>query len=389
MKTLLFVIPTLRMGGAEKALISLLKSLDQNVVNVDLFLFESGGILQKEVPEWVNIIEADSITRAMTLEARFYLRDLAKEGHVFAALSRLWPTLINKLGFKVFSWNIVKKHIPVISKYYDVAIGFLEGTADFFVIDKVQADKKIGWIHTDLTKHSVQHKEVEYYNRFDNIVTISEQCKQAAISLIPGIETKISVLENIVIADEIIKKSQEEIELDWDKLFQIVTVGRLEYDKGIDLRAQAAKFLKNQKIDFKWHILGYGSQEQVIKDFINENSLHDQFILHGMVSNPYPYIKKADIVVQPSRNEGKSIVLDEAKILGKAIIVTDYASVKDQITNNQTGIIVNMNPESIASGIISLMKNKDIINQLEVNCINDSRNTNDILKQFYMIIGIN
>ena len=387
MKTLLFVIPTLRMGGAEKALISLLKSLDQNVVNVDLFLFESGGILQKEVPEWVNVIEADSITRAMTLEARFYLRDLAKEGHVFAALSRLWPSLINKLGFKVFSWDIVKKYIPVISKHYDVAIGFLEGTADFFVIDKVLADKKIGWIHTDLAKHIIQAKEAEYYNRFDELVTITEKCKQAAVDSIPGIEEKISVIENLVLPEEILSKSLEPIDLEWGDCFQIVTVGRMEYDKGIDLGAQAAKILYDKGVEFEWHVLGYGSQETVIKKYVQENNLGYVFILHGMISNPYPYMKKADIIVQPSRNEGKSIVLDEAKILGKAIIVTNYLSVKDQIKDMETGIIVDINAKSIATGIELLKNNSVLKQQIENNCLNRRNETVKTIEKFYSIIN--
>ena len=126
MKDVLFVIPTLRMGGAEKALVSLLKCLDKNLMNVDLFLFEGGGVLQLEVPEWVNIIEADEVTRAMTLEARYYLKKIAKDGHIGAALSRLKTSLNSKLGKEQFSWNIVKKHINPITKHYDVAIGFLE-----------------------------------------------------------------------------------------------------------------------------------------------------------------------------------------------------------------------------------------------------------------------
>ncbi|MBQ3384040.1 MAG: glycosyltransferase [Erysipelotrichaceae bacterium] len=388
MKTLLIVIPTLRMGGAEKALISLLKSLDQNVVNVDLFLFESGGILQKEVPEWVNVIEADEVTRAMTLEARYYLREILKKGHLFAAVSRLWTAVLNKFGYKIFSWDIVKKYIPEIQKHYDVAIGFLEGTTDFFVIDKVQADRKIGWIHTDLTRHIVQNKDIEYYNRFDKIVTISEKCRKTAISSIPGIEDKICVIENVVLPEEIIRKSEESIEIDSDNCFRIVTVGRIEYDKGIDLGAQAAKLLKKHGVDFKWYVLGYGSQEENVREYVKENMLLDNYILHGMVSNPYPYIKMADLIVQPSRNEGKSIVLDEAKILGKAIVATNYASVKDQIKDHETGIIVDITPNSIASGIELLMRDKDLKKQIENNCMNEDYAVEEVMKQFYRIIGV-
>jgi len=119
-KSILFVIPTLRLGGAEKALVSLLKCLNKDLFNVDLFLFEGGGVLQKEIPEWVNIIEADEVTRAMTLEARFYLKKLFKDGYIKAALSRLWMSVANKFGFNLFSWKNVSKYIPSVGKEYDV-----------------------------------------------------------------------------------------------------------------------------------------------------------------------------------------------------------------------------------------------------------------------------
>lgn len=388
MKDVLFVIPTLRLGGAEKALISLLNSLDSSLLNVDLFLFEGGGVLQNEVPEWVNIIVADDVTKAMTLEARFYLKSIIKKGKVLAAVSRLWTSILSKTGHKVFAWNIVKKHIPEVNKKYDVAIGFLEGTTDFFVIDKVQAKSKIGWIHPDLTERTCLKQEIDYYNKFDYIVTVSEKCRESACRKIPGIENKTIVLENLVIPDDIIRKSYEDTDIKWKDCFNILTVGRLEYDKGIDIGAQTAKILVARGIDFEWHILGYGSQESIIRNYITDNNLQDVYKLDGMVSNPYPYMRKADVIVQPSRNEGKSIVLDEAKILGKAIVVTDYSSVRDQITDHKTGIIVDKSPDSIADGIVMIRDNRDLKTELENNSRIERMNNNVMLNYFYHIIGI-
>jgi len=387
-KSILFVIPTLRLGGAEKALVSLLKCLNKDLFNVDLFLFEGGGVLQKEIPEWVNIIEADEVTRAMTLEARFYLKKLFKDGYIKAALSRLWMSVANKFGFNLFSWKNVSKYIPSVGKEYDVAIGFLEGAADFFVLDKVQSKSKIGWIHTDMSKRDFMIQEIEYYNRFDHIITISEKCKNAVIDAMPGIENKISVIENIVIPEEIVSKSNEETEIKWNDCFNILTVGRLEYDKGIDIGAMAAKELKNKNIKFEWHILGYGSQEEKIRKVISDNGIQDVYKLDGMASNPYPYMKKADIIVQPSRNEGKSIVLDEAKILGKAIVVTNYSSVKDQIIDGVTGIIVDTDPKKIADGVVMLFRDTALRQSLENNCRLEKANRYMIINKLNDIIGV-
>ena len=167
MKKVLIVIPTLRMGGAEKSLVSLLKALDPQRVAVDLYLFEGGGVLQAEVPEWVNILEADAVTRGMTLELRNYLPDVVRSGHICAACARIWMTLRSRISKKPgFSWNLVEKYISALEKHYDVAVGYLEGFTDFFVLDKVKAEKKIGWIHTDYTGRKPHNEEKRYYSSF-------------------------------------------------------------------------------------------------------------------------------------------------------------------------------------------------------------------------------
>ena len=389
MKHILFVIDTLRMGGAEKSLVSLLKALDPARVNVDLFLFETGGVLQSEVPKWVNIIGADPVTRGMTLEMRKYLGGVIRKGHLSAAAARLRITLDSKFGHsQKFSWNKIKKYIPGLQKNYDAAIGYLEGFPDFFVIDKVKAQKKIGWIHSDFTGRKITSEAISYYNQFDELVTISDVCKEAFIKAVHGTESKIHVLENIVLTDEVCRKAASKVVDLWDcsDTTQLVTVGRLDYPKGIDIAARTAKVLADRKIPFCWHIYGKGIMKNEIEQYVNENKINDKFILEGIRENPYPYMKKADIVVQPSRWEGKSIVLDEAKILGKAIVVTSYQSVTDQITDRVTGIITEIEPEKIADGIELLIKDKELRRTLEENAENEPNRSLEARDMFYDLI---
>lgn len=390
MKNILFVIDTLRMGGAEKSLVSLLKALDPNKVNVDLFLFETGGVLQPEVPNWVNIIEADTVTRGMTLELRKYLKDVIKGGHIGATVTRVWITLIQRFSHSPkFNWNKIKKYIPALQKDYDVAVGYLEGFPDYFVLDKVKANKKIGWIHIDFTGRKVSSEEVEYYNRFDELVTISDICKEAFVSAVPQAGSKMHILENIVLTDEVRKKAEAEATDLWDysDTTHLVSVGRLDYQKGMDIAARAAKVLADRKIPFCWHIYGKGIMKDEIEQYIKEQQIESYFILEGLRENPYPYMKKADIIVQPSRWEGKSIVLDEAKILGKAIVVTSYQSVADQITDRVTGLITEIEPEKIADGIELLIKDKTLRNTLEENAANEPNRSYRARDMFYDLIN--
>ena len=110
---------------------------------------------------------------------------------------------------------------------------------------------------------------------------------------------------------------------------------------------------------FKWFIIGDGGLHDKLQSMIDEKKLNDYFYLLGPRDNPYPYIKNCDIFVQPSRYEGKSVVLDEAKIIGAPIIVTKYPTVFDQIEDGKEGYIVEINSKAIAEGVIDLIDNKE------------------------------
>ena len=251
MKKILFVIDTLRMGGAEKSLVSLLNAIDKEKYDIDVLVFEEGGILQKELPENIRLIHADSKTRAMTLEFRKYSRDLLKKGALGAYIARIRMTLNAKKGKKSFNWNLIKKHIPVFEGSYDAAISYLEGFPAFYVIDKVKAEKKIAWIHIDTTKYNMSSDERKYYAKFDQIVTISEICKSAFIDHVPEIAEKINVIENIVDPQEVLAKADEQVDYStWrENAVNLVTVGRLDYQKGLDMAIEACGQLVKYGVD--------------------------------------------------------------------------------------------------------------------------------------------
>lgn len=392
MKKVLFVIDTLRMGGAEKSLVSLLKALDPTRVNVDLLVFEGGGVLQQDIPEWVTVIEADPVTCAMTLELRKYLKNLLKAGKYRAAAARIRMTLSAKKHKKSdpanFSWGTVAAHIPALQGHYDAAVGYLEGFSDFYVIDKVDAEKKFGWIHIDMTDRVPAKREKQYYAALDGIATISDICLNAFVKHFPGVSDKIRIIENIVLPQEVQQKAAADIQPDWKPdVCHLVTVGRLDYQKGIDVAARACKVLKERGIHICWHVYGKGVMHSEISAYIAEHELGEMFILEGMNPNPYPYMKKADILVQPSRWEGKSIVLDEAKILGKAIVVTNYTSVYDQIEDGVTGVITGMEPEQIADGIQRLLEDEKLKCTLEENCLREPNRSIRAVNEFYEMIG--
>ena len=374
------------MGGAEQSLISLLQALDLSKYDVDLLLFEKKGDLLGRVPKEINVIETDVVTTALLLEFRYYFLDLLKTKHFMVAFSRLLILINSKLQqiFKrhiLFSWNIAKRHIKPLEKEYDVAVGYLEGVADFYVAEKVKAKKKIGWIHIDFSSENRNFKnEKKLYYKFDSLCVISKRCKKKFLNYFPELENRIIIIENLSNSSQIQRMAC--IPLEDNYIFNcpfFVTVGRLEHQKGIDIAIEAAAILiQNYNLEFKWVVWGDGSLRKKLLKQIHERNLENYFLLPGKTQNPYKYIKNADLVIQTSRYEGKSIVLDEAKILCKPILVTEYPSVYDQIKNNETGRIVPLEPHAIAEGIMFMLENPQYREQIIKGCkkqINSGINT--------------
>lgn len=132
--------------------------------------------------------------------------------------------------------------------------------------------------------------------------------------------------------------------------FKVLSVGRLSKQKGFDLAIEAARILKEKGFHFKWFIIGSGKLEKELKQKVLKFNIDDYIEFLGKRENPYPYILNCDILVQPSRYEGKSVVLDEAKILCKPIVVTNYPTVIDQI-NEKEGLVTEISADEIALGV--------------------------------------
>src|SRR5690606_11086950 len=145
----------------------------------------------------------------------------------------------------------------------------------------------------------------------------------------------------------------------------------------------ALKILVDRGFDLYWHVLGEGEERGRLEAKIKELGLENRFILAGIKENPYPYVAKADIYVQPSRFEGKSIAIDEAKILAKPIVVTNFPSVVDQIVHGENGYIVEMDPASIANGIAELIQNEALKAKFIANLQREKLGTEQEIDKLY------
>ena len=167
---------------------------------------------------------------------------------------------------------------------------------------------------------------------------------------------------------------------------ELISVYEQFHQKGFEIAIKGAAILVEKGYDIKWYVLGEGEERKALEQLIKENNLTANFILLGIKENPYPYINNATIYVQPSRFEGKSLAIDEAKILHKPILTANFTSAKDQIESGINGLIVPLNEQSIADGIIELIEKQELRNTFTSNLKKHHNGTESEIKKLYQII---
>lgn len=359
MKKLLFVMHSLCSGGAERSLVNLLNELPEDKYEIDLLLFKQEGMFLPQVPEWVTIIDTPE-------EIRLLYNPVRRSGKMM--YTKVAGTVLS--GFqekdicksKAYRWkHFYRGKINALGKKYDVAVAYISGEALYFVGDKVHADRKYVWIHNDyLSAGHPKEYDFPYLNRMDGIISVSDTCVRILKAVFPEFRHKIYLIENITSSSAVRKRADEFVPSEFNSCENpIVSIGRLDLQKGFDLAIQAAELLKKRGISFRWMVLGSGSLKKQLQRQIDQAGLNDVFFLLGAKKNPYPYLKYCTLFVQPSRFEGKSVVLDEAKILGTPILAAAYPTVNDQIEHGKEGYIAGTSPESLADGIENLLLHRE------------------------------
>lgn len=394
-KNVLFVMNNLNCGGAEKALISLLEVVDYSKYNVDLFLFKHKGIFINKLPKAVTLLPEPVNYKYFDMPIKKSLAELIKKGDFRTAFSRgvlgyLAKTESNGAIIEQKLWRYMSDSIDEIKKEYDVAIGFQEKNPIYFCVDKVRAKRKIGWIHTDYNKLGIDYsKEKPYFGKLDYIVTVSQELVNILKGRFPEYEKKIMCIHNIVSPRMIKKMSLEKVDFkeNDNKSISLISVGRLAKEKGLDISLEAFDILVKKGYDIKWYLIGEGNVREELENGMRERKLEERVKLLGVKENPYPYIKQSDIYIQTSRYEGKSISIDEAKILAKPILITNFETANNHIKNNINGLIAEMDSVSVANNLELLIKEEKLRNKFINNLKKEELGTEDEVNNLYELIN--
>lgn len=359
MKKVLIILPSLAVGGVERVLINLVNELDQNKYDITI----------KTIYDCFEL--ADNLKRNIKYSS-FYKS--SSNNKINFIKSRAYTLLLKKLSPAILYRILVKER-------YDVEIAFFRGAAIKIISgSNNEQSKKLAWVHSDFTKctgifdwFKTEKQTINAYKSFDNIICVSQYAKEMFIKRM-GINKGVIVRYNINLVNDIIEKSTEDIEENFkENRLKVCTVGRLVEAKGYDRLLNIHKRLIDEEIIYELIIVGSGPEYDKYKKFIVDNGLEDTVHLLGNRTNPYKYINKSDLFVCSSRWEGFSTVISEAVVLKKPILTTRVSGTSELFLDNEYGLIVDNDEESLYQGLKLLITNKELLNHYKEKIVERSK----------------
>lgn len=369
MKKVLFVINTLGRAGAEMAMLELMRQFGQEEYELSLYVILGQGELVRELPKHVKVLNRRYRDTSVLSEhgrrhiQKTVIRSFFSHGRWFHKLHYLASVAFemkkrHNFQFDKLCWRMLSDGGEYPQEEYDLAIAYLEGGATYFTADHVKARKKAAFVHIDYGNAGYSKKmDQDCYASFDKIFAVSEEVRTNFLRVYPQWEEKVGVFHNIINRERILELADLPggFTDSYDGI-RLLTVGRLTYQKAYDVAVEVMKKIKDAGYQARWYVLGEGNQREALEKQIKALGLERDFKLLGAVDNPYPYYKECDIYVHATRFEGKSIAIQEAQVLGCAIVASDCNGNREQIENGVDGVLCGFSSVGISESIISLME---------------------------------
>lgn len=346
---ILFFIETLSGGGAEKVLQNLVNNMDKEKFDITV------QTVWRENPEK-------------------YLNKNIRYKYIYPYYSKL-----NNYKYRLSV--LLKTIYPLhIKDNYDIEVAYLEcGATKVISTSTNKKAKKFAWVHCDLSKkmsniNEFKRKSVNWYKKFDKVVCVSRDVENSFKSIY-GNEFDTEVIYN-VIDDCSIKEKADETVGDYsfdEKAPTIVSVGRLSKQKRFDRLIEAHRLLLSDGVSNNLLIIGEGDERENLEQTIISSGVQETVTLSGFKSNPYPYIKNADLLASSSDYEGFSSFVAEGLILGKAIVTTECNGMKELLGNSQYGIITECDAKALSEGIKKLLADNSLKEEYERNAMERGR----------------
>lgn len=361
MRKVLFINGHLNTGGVERSLVDVLKHMDYTKYAVDLLLLEDIGDYASELPPEVHVLFRD-IHHTYGSFASSIRRCIA--AHDWMCLRLRFLFLLRKFfgacALKRAATILIGKH------HYDCVIGFRPGICSDLAAYSVQANRKITWWH-----HGEFNVDRAAYGdmcgKMNAVAVVSQSCKAMLQEKLPELESKLVCIPNMLDAAAIGQKAENSPYT--GDMLHIVSVGRLAPEKHFENIIPVAKTLRDMSTDFVWHIVGEGPERSQLEALIAENDLKDHVILDGSKTNPYPYMKYADLFVHPSYVESQGLTVLEAMALGVPCVVTKSRGPCEFIEDGINGLLTEQSPESLTEKVLSILTDKTLFQRIKENTV--------------------
>ncbi len=375
MKKLLFVISQLYKGGAETALVNLLNNLDYQKYEIDLLILN-----QIESTNVVSLI--DSINENVRI------CDAYKEYKNISVFDRVRAKLIYT-GYQKYNYYFTALDF-VRGKEYDWAFHIGEWYSPEFIAIEVNAKQKAVWIHSDISKNKSFDSEKYFFydDSFDKYIFVSQNSLEDSLKNFPFISKKSVVINNIVDVQKVRKMADEQIDINLEHRFVLMTCANVRSEKGYLREVEVMKRLRERNLDVLWLNVGAIADKDLYEKIMSkcyEYGLEQNMIFLGAQENPYKYMRRANAIIVPSDYESWSLVITEAKILGIPVISTKTSGAVEQLIDRETGIICEFDPIDIANHIEEFLISEELQSNIKNNLENFD-NTKSILNEFKNLI---
>lgn len=340
-KKVLFLINTLRDGGAEKILVDIVNNLDPEKYDIEVRLIYTRGVYFDRLNS--NITLSFISGRLESIGAK--------------VVSRMLPALSSEF-----------LHRLLIREKYDVEVAFLEGYATKIIAGAPKGIKKLAWVHCDVTKtewiNGVYKTDLGFsncYRKIDETICVSESVREAFVERFGNV-TKLTVKYNPVDDRKIRELSCEEIQLQPQKdVVTLISIGRMTYQKRFIRLLTAVNNLLKQGYRIELWLLGDGEERKDLETFVQEQGIRDAVTFTGYLKNPYPYIQQADLYVCSSIYEGFSTAATEALVLGTPVLTTDVSGMREMLVDGEYGFITENDDIAFENGLRKLLDHPELL----------------------------
>ena len=354
MKRILFVLPSLGMGGMERALITIANQLIDHGYEVTVCILDDITDLSDELDKRVRLLHKPY--KSHLGQKIPYIRHVLYDDGMWER--RTTPQQLYEYY--------------VGDEKYDVEIAFFRGLSVKIISGSTNRKAiHLAWVHNDYRKLSGyqscfqnMRQVYEAYTRFDRVVCVSQQAREGFIEAVGDTGNTVTVY-NILPVSRIEELSAEcaEINVHRGKLHLVIIARLLDKAKGQLRLINAVSRLYDEGYDISLAIVGGGTDEQRIWDRIEFRNASSYITMTGSQKNPYPYIKEADLLVCASYYEGYNLTVAEALILDTPVLSTDCTGPNEILDGGKYGMIVENSEDGLYQGLKTLYDNPELLRE--------------------------